>query len=103
MFIFLGDSNILLHISFYFELQNVYLDREGTEKSVCEAIFERNYIVYLHTWCNIVTNAYGSTGVRPSRDNQIFSPSWVYYTFLSMEAPLKLRCYAREWDQNNSV
>ena len=60
----------------------ILIEKERKKKTVCEAILRE--IIYIPS----VT--------RPSRDNQIFSPSWVYHTFLSMKAPpLKLRSYAR--------
>ena len=42
----------IFYISYILFIQNVYLDRERTEKTSCEAIFERHYVVSLHTVCN---------------------------------------------------
>ena len=39
-------------------------------KTVCEAILREIIFVYIRS------------ATRPSLDNQIFSPSWVYHTFL---------------------
>ena len=44
------------------------------KKTVCEAIFREIIFVYIRS------------ATRPSRDNQIFSPSWVYHTFFEGSA-----------------
>ena len=57
-----------MNIYFSFGAPNVYLDRERTKKTSCEATFERHYFVYQEKWYNTVINEYNvRTDVRTTK------------------------------------
>ena len=94
MFIYFLEILIFVCIFTFISSAKISI-KKGWKKQFARRTLSEIILFTYDTWCNTVMNEYGSPYVRPSRDNQIFSPSWVYYTFLSMEAPLKLRRYAR--------
>ena len=92
----LFETPVLFSIfTFHWDLQNESLDRERTEKTFREAIFERHYFICLQNKCTrqcmtgLRTDGrtYVRTYVRTWRHNQILRASWVTTISLTNGAP----------------